>query len=369
MIAFGASACRAEPVELDGAAFEIKRFEVGPGDNAVLFRDFNNDGFLDLAAATESQSSVAIMLGDGKGGLSDPRSFSAGDNPASLDSADINSDGRLDLVIANHESPYLTLLLGDGSGGFAAAKNSPVQLTVTPHPHMVKAEDLDQDGHVDLIVDSRDEFGVFVLRGLGQGTFDAPGIGINVEGAPYLGFAIGDINGDKRPDLVTPNARDVSVMLSVNSSPLAFNRSQSVIFASPFAVELADMNGDGHLDLIVASNQGGSSVGVFLGNGSGQFSIDADATFRVATGAKSIAIGDINGDGLSDAVVSSWNSDVRIIYGDASDFTSTELPLGELETPWGVAIGDLNGDGRDDLIVTDGVSSVANLYLSRPGSE
>jgi len=123
------------------------------------------------------------------------------------------------------------------------------------------------------------------------------------------------------------------------------------------------------LDLIVASGQGGSSVGVFLGDGSGQFSNDADATFRAPAGAKSIAIGDINGDGLSDAIVSSWSSDVRIIYGDASDFTSTALSLGDLETPWGAAIGDLNGDGRDDIIVTDGVSSAANLYLSRSSAK
>ncbi len=310
------------------------------------------------------------MLGDGEGGLSNPRSFSAGENPTSLDGADINSDGHLDLVIANHESPYLTLLLGDGSGGFAAANNSPLRLAVAPHPHMVKAKDLDQDGHIDLIVDSRDEFGVFVLKGLGQGAFDAPGIGISVEGAPYLGFAIGDLNGDKRPDLVTPNARDISIMLNENSSSLTFHRrSQSIDFASPFAAGLADMNGDGHLDLIAASNQGGSSVGVFLGDGPGQFSNDVDAAFRATQGAKRIAIGDINGDGLSDAVISNWNSGVRIIYGDESEFASTVLSLGELETPWSAAIGDLNGDGRDDIIVTDGVSSVANLYLSRPGAE
>jgi VCBS repeat protein/FG-GAP repeat protein len=359
-----------EPAISGDANFEIKKLEIGAGDNAVLLRDFNGDGLLDLAVAVESDGRVSIMLGDGKGGLSAPRFFSAGENLASLDSGDFNADGHLDLVVVNHDSPYLALLLGDGAGGFTAAKNSPLRLVVAPHPHMVRAEDMNQDGIIDLIVDSRDEFGIFILKGLGQGTFDVPGIGINVEGAPYLGFAMGDVNGDERLDLITPNARDISVMLNVRSSSLTFDHSQSIGFASPFAVELADMNGDGNLDVIVASAEGGGSgIGIFPGDGSGQFGNDMNQMFPAASGAKNIATGDVNGDGLSDTVISNWNAEIHLIFGGVSGFTSVTLPLGALQAPWGVAIGDLNGDGLDDLIVADGEGSAANIYLGQSGPE
>jgi hypothetical protein len=124
-----------------------------------------------------------------------------------------------------------------------------------------------------------------------------------------------------------------------------------------------DINGDGHFDLVAASLQ--ETVAVYAGDGSGRFDTSALAEFNINTGAKELDVGDINGDGIEDAVVSSWNADLRIIYGGTSNLSLQRLELVDVETPWGIAVGDLNNDGFDDVVLADGEKPLVNIYLSQ----
>lgn len=344
--------------------FEIKPIEIEAGQKTLLIDDVNHDGFQDLVIALEEDNALSVMLGDGKGGFADGRLHAAGENPASLASADFNGDGYLDLAIANHEKTYLTLLLGDGRGEFREAPAGTLPLTTSPHSHVVRAADMDGDGHMDLLVDSRDALGVYVLKGQGSNQFEAPGIGVDVSGRPYLGFAVADINGDGLLDLVTPNMNDVSVMLQSRGEMLQFDISQKITHPSPFAVALADMTGDGRIDLIASSLQEGMAI--YPGKAAPGFDEESDAQFPIASGAKQLTVGDINGDGISDVVVNSWNADIRIVFGSKTSQQSQRLELGGIETPWGVAVGDLNGDGNDDIVVADGAKPAATIYFAPP---
>lgn len=329
---------------------------------SVSAGDFNNDGYLDLVNAGEPE--LTILLGDGTGVVTPFSQVEGGEQPDEFALADLNEDGNLDIVVANHDTDHVTLLLGDGNGTFAPADGSPIRVDVQPHPHVVRSLDVDGDGHLDLMVDNRDAEGVLVLRGNGDGTFDMPGTQIDVGGDPYRGMAVGDINGNGKLDLVTPNPSEVGVLLNMSKDGrIAFDQLSPIPAEAPFAVELGDFNGDGRLDLIATSDEGSALVQIYLGDGTGKFTEAENSPFELAPGGKRIVIGDFNGDGLDDAAISSYQFlEVMVLLGETDSLQTGFLP-GD-EHPWGMAAADFNGDGRDDLVIADDVTHDATIYLS-----
>jgi hypothetical protein len=264
------AACQAnaepETVVVGDVAFRPVRIHVGAA--AVAAGDLDGDGHVDLVGGGEPR--LVLFRGDGTGALVRSGDVAGGRQPTDFALADLDGDGDVDLAIANHETDHLTLLLGDGRGAFEPAPSSPLAIDVRPHPHAVVAADLDRDGHVDLLVDHRDAGGVRVLRGTGGGRF-ARGAVVDVGGDPYRGMALGDLDGDGRLDLVTPNPRAVGVLLNASDEDgIAFTPLATVDADAPFAVALADLDGDGRLDLVAAS-EGSALVEVFLGDGRGGF--------------------------------------------------------------------------------------------------
>ena len=103
------------------------RIKVGKSPGSVETADFNNDKIPDLAITSETDSSVTILLGNGKGGFTEAQNSPcfAGSNPNDIAINDFNKDGNMDLAFANHEQKYFTVLLGDGKGNFIPAPKSP----------------------------------------------------------------------------------------------------------------------------------------------------------------------------------------------------------------------------------------------------
>ncbi len=192
-------------------------FESAP--TALGVGDFNRDGKLDLAGGGGTNvppgaNNLSILLGDGKGGFSPPTYFTAGPAPQSISIADFNGDGLSDIAISNSlpmgTNSTVSVLLGDGRGGFA--DRLPLEIGVLGRGTGVV--DFDRDGHLDLVVANSASNSVSVLLGDGKGHFAAKtdfSVGTNPRK-----LAVGDLNRDGRADIVTPNtgSNDVSILIN-----------------------------------------------------------------------------------------------------------------------------------------------------------
>ncbi|MCU0962847.1 MAG: FG-GAP-like repeat-containing protein [Pirellulaceae bacterium] len=266
-----------------------------------------------------------------------------GNGPASVAVADLNGDGYLDLVTANSNSNNVSVLRGSGNGAFQAATYT----SVGTYPFALTVADLNGDGYLDLVTANSSSNNVSVLRGNGNGTFQAA-THIGVGTCPYS-VAVADLNGDGYPDLVTANhdSNNVSVLRG-NGNGTFQAATHIAVGTSPYSVAVADLNGDGYLDL-VAANSGSNNVSVLRGNGNGTF--QAATHFGVAT-PYSVAVADLDGKGPPDLVTAGYGG-VYVMLGTIGGGYESPVRLSAGSYPWDVAAVDMNGDGYQDLVVAN----------------
>src|SRR6266496_1102705 len=289
-------------------------FVAGDNPQWVAVGDFNRDGIQDLAVASRGVApnpgtAVWVLLGNGDGSFQAARSYLVHVSPVSVAVGDFNGDGLQDLVVANYDSSDVSVLLGNGDGTFRLPLNVPVGPPGSA-PNCVAVCDFNGDGHDDLAVanyGNATSTSIAVLLGNGNGTFQAP-VALTTGRFP-LWVAVGDLNGDGRQDLAVANfsadVASVSVLLGNGDGTSA----PAVVYTADFnalTVAVGDLNGDGVLDLAVANwNQNaGNTVSVLVGNGDGTFQPKQDIV--VGRGVAGAVFGDFNGDGAPDLVVPSF---------------------------------------------------------------
>jgi hypothetical protein len=179
---------------------------------------------------------------------------------------------------------------------------------------------------------------------------------------------VADLNHDGIPDLVTANADsgDVSVLLGRGDGTFAAERRFAVgVGASPTSVAVADLNGDGIPDLVTA-NADSNDVSVLLGRGGGTFA--PQQRFAVGRTPQSVIVADLNGDGLPDLVNSNvFSDDVSVLLGRGGGTFAAErrFAVGVGASPTSVAVADLNGDRILDLAITDYFFSAVTVLQGR----
>ncbi len=232
-------------------------------------------------------------------------------------------------------------MLGDRSTGLLA-------------PGAVKLADLNGDGIPDLVVANSGSNNVLVYPGLGNGQF---GPALNgghgfFTGTNPVGITVADVNGDGRPDLVVANkgSNDVSILLNQpQGSSLTFTPGPRLkAGAGPVSTVVQDVNGDGKPDVLV-SNSLSNNVMLLPGVGGGFFNDTSPTTFAVGTNPGPIFVG--NFDGQPDLVtVNAGSNSLTLI----SDFTGpdpviTTISSGGLDPVTAFAFS--SGSGFDDLVV------------------
>lgn len=343
------------------------RLPAGFSAITLILADLNADGHADIAVAGDPQN-LAVFLNDGKGGFRAAKSTTAGAHPSALAAGDMNGDGRIDLVVANHEMDYVTLLLGDGKGDFTA-RTLPVHSK--PHPHAIAVGDVDGDGKSDIIVDSWMEDRFMVL--LGRQQWQGPGMAVPIGRKPYWNVAAADVDGDGALDLVAPNVGRGTVCILTGNGRGQFTHVPGSPFAAgpgPFTVAVGDLNGDRRPDVAVANYSGHASQTANDGltwirnDGARKFT---PMPARVANGRYSarLATGDTNRDGFADVAFTNTSSNtVTIVQGSRTGPRQT-TNVTTMNEPHAVVLGDLNGDGRADLVVAGETSAEVHVFLAK----
>jgi FG-GAP-like repeat len=181
-------------------------------------------------------------------------------------------------------------------------------------------------------------------------------------GASPRALAVGDLNGDGRLDLVVANSADdtVSVLLGNGDGTVQPQRAYASGLA-PSAVAVADVNGDGRLDLVVA-NSGDDTVSVLLGNGDGTF--QPPQTYATGPAPSAVAVADVDGDHKPDVVVAdAADNTVSVLLGDGDGTFQPPQAYATGAAPSAVAVADVNGDGTPDVVVADAADSTVSVLL------
>jgi flagellin-like hook-associated protein FlgL len=212
--------------------------------------DVNNDGVLDIVAASRGEAKINVLLGNGNGTFKAKISSTAVALSTTLTTADFNGDGFVDVISSSWSPTNLYLAFGNGDGTFKEAISMTRSVWVTD----IIAVDLNLDGAIDIVTADYGEVNgttVSVALNRGDGSFSDP-ISFTTITTPYV-LAAGDINNDGYSDIVVggTSSNRVGVMLNNGQG----NFSLSTTFSGVcYGIDVGDLNGDGALDIATAAN-------------------------------------------------------------------------------------------------------------------
>ena len=281
-----------------------------PFGSVVTTGDYNGDGIQDLIAAVADSSGnyqISIQISNGKGGFTQGPviELSPGVIPTALATADFNCDGKLDIAIlapSEFEASSTLYLAIQHSSGFVLTS-------------IVLPESISNTANI----------------------------------------AIGDLNGDKLPDIVIPTDSGTTFLLNAGGGK--FETPEFANTAESTYVVVADLNGDHKEDLVIGLGCCSASLAVLLGDGRGGFHASSS---QPIINASKFAVADLNGDGKLDIVAIEYGLEFSLGNGDGT-FGAPELVSlpGPFTSPTGIAAADLNGDGSADLAV---IAYASNTY-------
>lgn len=273
-----------------GSWLRIELLPLPFGVSQLVSGDFDQNGYLDIVAASPLAGMLTLVSGGGSLGPT-LSSLPAGPAPAALATLDADGDGLLDLIVADSSSQTMEFWRGLGNGSFA----SPALLAAGRDYSSLAVGDVDGDGHQDLCCRSWDgtQRRVEYRAGNGNGTFSLA-TEFLANSQPRL--HVGDFDQDGRDDLLIQEIAAPTAVLRFGT-PAGPGGAVDLGWGGDW-LHVDDFDGDAQLDVIAAGQ-------LYRGDGSGNFdALDTDVTWTQDF--REVRSVDLNGDGWSDLVALSW---------------------------------------------------------------
>jgi hypothetical protein len=316
--------------------------------------DANGDGKPDLVATSTIDNTLTAFKNNFQGGffLSAPENIPTPNFPVTLASGIFRTGGKTDLVVGGVLDQDIQILLGNGDGTFASGQTFPISRSVTE----VLVADVNGDGKLDIIAASGGYYDVAIYLGNGDGTFKAP-IQADMGQAVGMGthaLAVADLNNDTHLDLIAAQTFSSQIAIALGNGDGTFKPATEINnpgFCAPNSVTIADLNGDGHPDIILTDGTA-DKIDLLLNNGDG--SIGGFQSYNVGNYPTSAVVGDFNGDGKPDiAYTLNHANAVGFLFGSGNGLFTTGQNFVTVNSPYAITTADMSGDGHNDLIVID----------------
>jgi hypothetical protein len=294
--------------------------------------------------------------------------------PFGLAIADFNEDGKPDLAIA--AGTRLDVMLSNGDGTFTPASGSPVPMPSPPYndfasPYIgpMAVGDFNHSSHAGLAITQSENAAAVILLGNGNGTFvPSSAVFANTE-FPTQAIEAADFNADGNLDLALISSIGYPSLVALGYGKGVFN-SAGDLYTEGFAggAAVGDFNGDGKLDVAIASGgtakYPGSGVGVSLGNGDGTFTQANGSPISLGQSLSAIVAGDFNGDGKLDlAVTDGGGNAVLVLLGNGDGTFQPPITIAVGNGPDAIVMGDFNNDGKLDLAIANYGDNTVTLLL------
>jgi hypothetical protein len=249
--------------------FGLREYQTGNDPRGVAAGDFDRDGWPDLAVTNNDDDTVLVLHNRGDGSYETGRTYPTGPQPLAVLAVDVNQDGRLDLLVEDDQSNEASLLLGNADGSF----QDEIRLAAERIDLSPKLANVDGDSTLDLLTFRAiaATYELSVQRGNGDGTFQAPertaisGVGTVKD------FAVGDFDGNGRPDVAYSRNQEWFIYLNDGSGHFSLSSgAQAATTGQVGDIEAGDLDGDGDLDLVLALG-GMKQIEVLVNAGDGSF--------------------------------------------------------------------------------------------------
>ena len=350
--------------------------DVGRGSGELFLADLDRDGRVDLVSKHLLERRVAVHRGGANGTFrASERSLTLPFEAGAIALGDVDRDGLPDLAIASRDSAaeYVQVARGTRSGFGDPMPRMRTHAAGATWKPIIRLVDLDRDGALDIVVGNGRRASVEILLGDESGRFTLEtGVALAGAGARHE-FELGDIDGDGAVDLVDAggsesgssgflrgylgNGRGGFDLRSGNAPPLP---------PAPRGTALADMDGDGDLDVLLAHRD--PLVSVLLNDGTGRFTPMAGSPFPLSGPAFNLAAADMSGDGRPDVVAATVES-VTVLLATARGFSpAAGSPYAAGPGAYRIVVGDIDGDRLNDVIASSFEGSTVSILLGNPAA-
>jgi len=327
-------------------ALDVPGLNGGAATEDLRLADLDGDGVLDVIVSGGPALDVCFGNGDLTFDVQLEWIDALG-KTRELAAQDLDGDGDVDLAAGNYDGNRVSVHLNEGDGSFAPH----TELGLVPQGITVATGDWDVDGDVDLVFGEFDSDGLSLFFNTGAGSFG--GAVPVVLGGEIADVAAGDLDEDGAPDLAADVPGAVRVLAGDGEG--GFIAVASLVHGFSFdALELEDMDEDGHLDVLL------STFSISVWDGDGRFGFSAPHAVPVGLVATDFTVDDFDRDGEPDiASVDFPNDGVTVALGSHDGGSYPHVPVGPRPSE-AVALADFDHDGRLDLVSANAAATLAN---------